>query len=87
MSLSFRRNKNVIRWNPFDYDNFENDDIRLYDISYDLKLEYNSECPLLRVFHHFPSHSYIVVLKKDSVKEKLEIFHSQRVTYADRNSF
>lgn len=33
MLLSFRRNKNVIRWNSFDYGNFENDDIRLYDIS------------------------------------------------------
>lgn len=33
MLLSFRWNKNIIRWNSSDYDNFENDNIRLYDIS------------------------------------------------------
>lgn len=33
MLLSFRWNKNVIHWNSCDYDNFENDNIRLHDIS------------------------------------------------------
>ena len=80
MLLSFRWNKNVIRWDSSDYDNFENDNIKPMWHLCDLKLEYNSERPLLRVFHHLPLHSYTAVLKNDSVKQKFEIFRSQRVS-------